>query len=80
MSNYIGSVVKLKIYEDTDVLNMIIAYHENSYLCVVYPYGHVTDLLIKVEKCDIIKVLHTGFDFTKHSVTFKGEVTDNGLL
>jgi hypothetical protein len=50
MSNYIGSVVKLKIYEDTDVLNMIIAYHENSYLCVVYPYGHVSDLLIKVKK------------------------------
>lgn len=59
---YIGSVVKLKMYENEDYLNMIIGYTDDGYVTVLHPYGLVDDKLIIVKECDIIKEVHKGYD------------------
>jgi hypothetical protein len=59
---YIGSIIKLKMYEDCEYLNMVIGYTEEGYVTVIYPYGLVEDSLFIVKKHDILKELYKGYD------------------
>lgn len=61
MNRNIGSVVKLKMNLESDILNVIIGYENNSYLSVIYPYGHIFDKVIKFEESDIVEEFHSGY-------------------